>query len=220
MNIILLGPPGSGKGTQSKLIQEKYNLSQLSTGDLVRAEIKSESDLGLQIKSAVDSGKFPSDDIIINLVKKQIEKSTENYIFDGFPRTLVQANKLDEMLNELGHRLGAVIALSVDQDILIKRIVGRYMCAQCGAIYNDYFNPTQEHEKCDECGSAKFTRRSDDTHEAVSNRLELYKTETEPLIDYYDTRGLLTQINGLNDPNVVFEQIGGILENAEVSHIS
>ena len=207
MNIILFGAPGAGKGTQSKLLTQDLGLYQLSTGDLVRAEIASGSETGQEIEKAVKVGKFPTDETIIGLMKACYESENlheSGVIFDGFPRTVNQAKVLNEMLLEQHTKIHAVVVLDVDPELVKKRILGRFSCDQCGAIYNDSFKPLKEAGTCDECGGTQFTRRSDDTAEAIDNRLKTYKESTQPVIDFYTESHDIIHLDGSKDPHQVF----------------
>jgi adenylate kinase len=209
VNIILLGPPGAGKGTQAKRLEEKYGFTQLSTGDMLRAECKSGSALGRKAQAIMESGKLVSDDIIIELIAQRIDqlKGGKGFILDGFPRTVPQAKALDRMLKEKGMKLDRVIEMTVDEAALVERIAGRFSCAKCGASYHDSFNRPKVDGVCDACGSHDFVRRADDKPEAVKTRLEAYRQQTAPILPYYRTRGLLTTVNGMAEPEQVARQI-------------
>lgn len=200
LNIILLGPPGCGKGTQASILAEKYGMYKLSTGDLVRAEIASGSEIGVKVKQVVDSGQFPDDEIILSLIETKVKTLVSDgasIIFDGVPRTLNQAKKLDQMLNEMGAKITHVIELKVSEQALVDRITGRFTCASCGAVYNEHFLKPKKEGVCDQCGSTEFKRRSDDTEDVIRERLRVYRNQTEPLVAYYDEKGILAQVNGL-----------------------
>lgn len=206
MNLILLGPPGAGKGTQSKLLQNKFGIQQISTGDLVRAEIKVGSELGKKIKEIVDVGELPSDDLIMTLAMKAIDASEKGFICDGFPRTLNQAKILDKALLERAFQIDAVVEIVVDNSILLKRLTGRRTCEDCGAIFNIHFNSPQREGKCDRCGGSLLTR-SDDVEKAVEKRLSIYVERTAPLIDFYKSQGILHKVDGMGAAQEVFQEI-------------
>jgi adenylate kinase len=213
VNIILLGPPGAGKGTQAKRLEEKLGLTQLSTGDMLRAERNSGSALGRKVQAIIDSGKLVSDDIIIELIAKRIGalKDAKGFILDGFPRTVPQAEALDRMLAAKGLKLDAVIEMAVDEAALIDRIAGRYACAKCGAGYHDHFHRPKQDGVCDVCGSTAFTRRADDNPEAVRTRLEAYRRQTAPILPYYRAKGVLRSVDGMAGIEEVGRQIETIL---------
>ena len=213
MNLILLGPPGAGKGTQSARIVTVYNLVQISTGDILRAEVKSSTELGKIAKSLMDDGKLVPDNLIINMISGYIEKEagSSGFILDGFPRTEEQAKALDVMLLEKDLKIDYVIKLEVDEKALIERVVGRFSCGDCGQGYHDKFAPTKLANICDVCGSKNFVRRADDNVESMTARLVAYREQTEPILPYYEKKGALTIINGMKTPEEVFEQIEGVM---------
>jgi adenylate kinase len=208
-----MGPPGAGKGTQSDFIIEKYQIPHIATGDMFRAAIKNETKLGLEAKSYMDAGKLVPDEVTINIVKERLlEDDTKNgFIFDGFPRTIVQAQALDKMLKELNRDIDVVINIDVPFDVLLKRLSGRRICKVCGTSYHLEFNPPQVAGICDKCGGELYTR-SDDNEESARVRLETYTNETKPLIEYYLNRGLLNEVNGLQAVDKVFIDINNIIE--------
>ena len=213
MNILFLGAPGSGKGTQSKNIEEKFNIPQISTGDLLRAETASESKMGQELKNIMSSGKFVSDDIVLKLVSKKITSNDckNGFILDGFPRNLAQASSLDSLLSTLNLSLEYVFLIDVPADLIIKRCVGRITCTTCGKIENEYFSEFREGDKC---GEGIFVKRADDNEETVSNRLKVYAEQTEPIIDFYEEKGVLHRIIGGEDgPQRLTDEIISIIKN-------
>jgi len=215
VNIILLGPPGAGKGTQAKRLEEKYGLTQLSTGDMLRAERKSGSDLGRKVQEVMDAGQLVSDDLIIELIARRIDQREggKGFILDGFPRTVPQAEALDRMLKEKGLRLDSVIEMTVDEAALVDRIAGRFSCAKCGASYHDRYHRPKSEGVCDVCGSRDFVRRADDNPEAVKTRLEAYRRQTAPILPYYRAKGVLHPVDGMAEIGEVARQIETILGN-------
>ncbi|MDI9348422.1 MAG: adenylate kinase [Candidatus Symbiobacter sp.] len=212
MNIILIGPPGAGKGTQAALLENKFNLKQLSTGDMLRREVASKSKIGQEAESVMKSGGLMPDPIMLKIIADRIEQPDCEYgfILDGFPRTLVQAEGLDELLNRKAKKIDFVINFEVESEILIKRIAGRFTCANCGAGYNDYFKMPKAADKCDQCGGDKFIRRNDDSEATLRERLTLFNAQTAQLIPYYKNRGVLHSINGMDNFSHVTEQIMAI----------
>lgn len=214
MNLILLGAPGAGKGTQAEKLVELFGLVQLSTGDMLRAEFKSGSDLGVKAKELMDAGALVPDDLIINMISSQMDqqKDAEGVILDGFPRTTAQAEALDSMLADKGLSMDHVIQMEVDEDAVVERISGRFSCSECGAGYHDSFHKTKAEGVCDKCGSTEFTRRADDNAETVRSRLQAYREQTAPILPYYESKGTLNTIDGMGSMDEVFDQIKEIVE--------
>ena len=214
-NIIFIAPPAAGKGTQSKLISTEYNIPHISTGDLLRDEIKSGSEIGKQLQACIDQGALVSDDIIIRLLRTRISKVDCNngYILDGFPRTKVQAEKYDELLKGLGKDLGIVIYIDIDKEMAIKRACSRITCPKCGRIYNKYsaeMKPKQE-GICDDC-KVELTQRADDTEETFIKRFDEYMEKTMPLYDYYKNKGVLETISAHESKYETFDEAIKVLE--------
>jgi len=213
MNVILLGPPGSGKGTQAKRLEEHYGIRHLATGDMLRAATASGTELGLRVKSIMDSGQLVPDDIIIVMIAARIGEPDcrAGFILDGFPRTVPQAEALDAMLAQ--HHLGLdhVILIEVDDAALIDRLGGRFTCARCGASYHERYNRPRFEGVCDVCGSREFIHRPDDRPEAVAARFQVYRRQTEPLLPYYRERGILRVVDGMTGIDQVTQQIEMIL---------
>jgi adenylate kinase len=216
--IILLGAPGAGKGTQAKKIVERYSIPQISTGDLLRENVKLGTELGKKAKAVMDSGKLVSDDLVCDMVAERVARPdcARGYILDGFPRTVAQAEWLDGFLAARGSKLPLrVIKMSVDYDKLLKRLTGRRTCPVCGAIYNIYTNPPKKDEVCDHDG-AKLTFRKDDSEEAIGNRLQAYEKETLPLTDYYRQRAILTEVDGDAAPEQVTRKLFESLDQSGI----
>ncbi len=217
MNLILLGPPGAGKGTQAKVIADSRNLVQLSTGDMLRAAVKSGSEIGKRAKAIMERGDLVPDEVVVGIVADRLDAADckNGVIFDGFPRTLQQAKALDEVLAAKAHKLNAVIELKVDDQKLVERIAGRYTCSKCGTGYHDKFKQPKKAGVCDACGSTAFTRRPDDNAETVTNRLMVYYRETSPLLGYYFCKGNLHAVDGMADIAEVGKAIGKVLDGAK-----
>uniref|UniRef100_UPI0035CA200C adenylate kinase n=1 Tax=uncultured Sphingomonas sp. TaxID=158754 RepID=UPI0035CA200C len=214
MNIILLGPPGAGKGTQASHLEADRGMIQLSTGDMLRAAVKSGSPVGLQAKAVMESGALVSDEIVSGIIDEKLASldPAQGVIFDGYPRTAAQAAQLDAILEGRGRTLDKVIELEVDEDKLVARIVGRYTCAVCGAGYHDHFKQPKVAGTCDVCGSHDFKRRPDDNEETVRTRMAEYRAKTEPIIPIYQARGLIARVDGMGEIGAVTKAIEAILD--------
>ncbi len=196
--IILMGPPGGGKGTQARVLQDMFGIVQLSTGDMLRAAVKAGTDVGLKAKALMEAGALVPDDVIVGVIRGRIAEPdcANGFILDGFPRTIPQAEALDAMLDDMEMGLDAVIEVRVPDEMIVERITGRYACAKCGAGYHDTFQKPKVEGVCDVCGSTEFIRRKDDTADTVATRLQAYHQQTAPLLPYYAERGLLKTIDG------------------------
>jgi len=213
MNIILLGPPGAGKGTQAARLQAARGMIQMSTGDMLREARASGSPIGLKVKAVMDAGELVSDAIVTALIGERLDSTGgRGVIFDGFPRTKHQAEALDMLLGERGRTLDHVIELEVDEDELVKRITGRFSCARCGAGYHDAFRPTKVSGVCDACGSTEFTRRPDDNEQTVRTRMAEYRAKTAPILPYYRERGLVRPVDGMASIEAVAAEIDAVLD--------
>ena len=214
MDLILLGPPGGGKGTQAKRLMDQFGLVQLSTGDMLRAAVASGSEVGLKAKAVMEAGQLVTDDIVIGIIDDRLDApDTKNgVIFDGFPRTVAQAQALDKILEAKGRKLSSVVEVRVPDQLLIDRVTGRYTCAKCGHGYHDTNQKPKVAGVCDACGSTEFSRRADDNAETVGKRLEAYHAQTAPLLPYYDAKGLLTVVDGSQDIAKVTEELIAILK--------
>ena len=211
MNIVIFGPPGAGKGTQANYLVKNYKLYKISTGDLLREEINKKTKLGIQIRSAISRGSFVNDDIINNLIESIISNSSNQnrMIFDGYPRNLNQAKKLDLLLNRYKQKIFSVISLDVDKEIVVKRILGREVCSNCGSTFNKFFNPSTELNH--KCGAKYLTIRSDDNEKTILKRFDTYENETLPILNYYKKQNLLTNINGMNKIDEIYKEIRQIM---------
>jgi adenylate kinase len=213
MNLILLGPPGAGKGTQAKRLEQKHGLVQLATGDMLRAATASGTELGRRVKAVMDAGHLVSDDIIIDMIAERIAQPAcaRGFILDGFPRTVPQAEALDAMLAERGQRLDHVILMEVDEAALVDRLSGRFTCGNCGASYHDRYHRPKLAGVCDICGSTNLVYRPDDRAEAVKTRFEAYRNQTAPILPYYREKGILRAVDGMAEIDEVTRQIEAIL---------
>ncbi|MGL5839391.1 MAG: adenylate kinase [Sphingorhabdus sp.] len=213
MNIILLGPPGAGKGTQAGLLVDKRGMVQLSTGDMLRAAVKAGTPVGLQAKAVMDAGELVSDEIVSNIIGEALDRLSPEtgVIFDGYPRTEAQAHSLGGILDARNRTLDHVIELVVDEDALVERIVGRFTCANCGEGYHDVFKLPVTQGICDKCGSAEFKRRPDDNEETVRTRMAEYRGKTEPILPIYEARGLVSKVDGMANIEDVTKAIATIL---------
>jgi len=211
-NIILLGPPGAGKGTQAKRLVDDRGMVQLSTGDMLRAAQNSGTELGRKVAEVMAQGRLVTDGIVIGLIEERLAQSGSGFIFDGFPRTLKQADALGALMNRIGQPIDAVIEVRVDDEILKTRIVGRYTCGNCGEVYHDTNRPTKQAGTCDVCGSTNLKRRADDTEEALRTRMLAYYRDTSPLIGYYYAKGQLSSVDGLAEMDEVAASIAKVLD--------
>ena len=212
MDIILLGPPGSGKGTQAKMIADKYKVKHISTGDILRENVRNGTPLGVEAKKFMDAGKLVPDSLLIDIIKDRLAKPDvkAGWMLDGYPRTIPQAEALDKILPSLGQKIDVVLNVDVPDQELIKRVTGRRMC-KCGTTYHVQFNPPKAAGKCDACG-ADLYQRQDDTEETVKQRLDAYHKQTQPLIDFYTKRGIVANINGIGDIKAIFGNITKVLD--------
>lgn len=220
MNIIFLGPPGAGKGTQSKRLEARYGIAQVSTGDMLRAEVRAGTDVGREAKALMDAGKLVPDSIIVTMLESRIQQPdcATGFILDGFPRTVAQAEALDHALERLQRKIDVVLVLEVDEAALVDRIAGRFSCAKCGASYNEVFKPTKVAGTCDVCGSHDFVHRADDNRETVASRLASYRKETLPLLPYYEERVKVAFVDGMAPIEEVSAQIDSVMD--ELDHIT
>ena len=212
MKIVFMGPPGAGKGTQAEKIVENYQIPHISTGDMFRKAIKDQTELGMEAKRYMDQGALVPDHVTIGIVKDRLSESDckSGFLLDGFPRTVDQAKALDEILTSLDSKIDYVINIVVDLDILKERLTGRRICRSCGATYHMIFNPPKNADVCDKCGGELYQRK-DDNEETVGNRLNVYVSQTKPLLDYYSLAGNLVNINGQQSIDLVFEEIREVL---------
>ncbi|MDI2090669.1 adenylate kinase [Commensalibacter oyaizuii] len=220
MKLVFLGPPGAGKGTQSQRLAQQYQIAQISTGDMLRAEVKAQSEIGQLAKKLMDNGDLVPDDLIVSMIEKRIqaEDCKNGFILDGFPRSLGQAEALDKMFERQGMKLDAVLSLNVDEEMLADRISGRFSCAKCGASYHKVFKKPAVEGVCDSCGSTELVSRADDNRDTVLARLETYKKQTAPLLPYYEKKSCLYSINGMKNVEDVAKDIDLILKKIKVSN--
>ena len=213
-DIILLGPPGAGKGTQAHRLEAEHAMVQLSTGDMLRAAVKSGSDLGKQVQAVMDAGELVSDQLVSDLIDDRLDQlgPDTGAIFDGYPRTEAQAHALDDLLDRRNRKLDHVIELEVDEEALVDRITGRYTCARCGAGYHDRYKQPETAGVCDECGGEEFKRRPDDNEETVRKRMAAYRAKTAPSLPLYDARSIVTRIDGMGSMDAVQAQIEEVLK--------
>lgn len=213
MNIVLLGPPGAGKGTQARFLVEERGMVQLSTGDMLRAAKDSGTEMGQRVAEVMDAGKLVTDEIVIGLIRERLEaEPNADYIFDGFPRTLMQAAALGDLLKELGQELHAAIEIRVQDEALVQRISGRATCGHCGEVYNDATKPIPADGKCSNCGHTEFKRRADDNADSLRTRLLEYYKQTSPLMGYYFAHDLLKRVDGMAEMAAVKAEIAGVLD--------
>jgi adenylate kinase len=213
LNIVLLGPPGAGKGTQSRRLVEERGMVQLSTGDMLRAARSSGTEVGRRVAEVMDRGHLVTDAIVIDLIRERLSQggARGGFIFDGFPRTLPQADALEAALHDLGMRLDAAVEFRVDDEALVDRVSGRVTCATCGEVYHDRTRPIPADGRCANCGESEFTRRADDNAESLRTRLFAYYKQTAPLIGYYHCKGILRPVDGMGDVDAVAEAVGRAL---------
>lgn len=215
MRIVLIGAPGGGKGTQAKMLIEKYGIPQISTGDLLREAVAAGTPLGVRAKQAMDAGQLVSDDIVLDMIRERLARpdAKKGFILDGFPRNLAQAAALDKMLDKVGSSLQTALHIDFDMDILMKRLTGRRTCTACGQMYNVHFSAPRVDGVCDKCGG-KLMQRSDDNEATIGSRLKVYETQTAPIIDYYRKQGKLRTVSGMGDIKAIFASILKVLESA------
>lgn len=217
-NLVLLGPPGAGKGTQARKLEETFGLIQLSTGDLLRAAVAAGTEAGKKAKAVMEAGELVSDDIVIAILRDRMGEPdcVKGVILDGFPRTTVQAEALDTLMQDTGQSITAAISLEVQDDAMVERISGRYTCAKCGEGYHDRFKRPETEGVCDKCGGTDMTRRADDNAETVAQRLKAYHAQTAPLIAYYDDKNVLHRIDAMKDIDAITEEMKSVVQMATV----
>lgn len=213
MRIVLLGAPGSGKGTQAKKLMDRYGIPQISTGDILRAAVSEGTELGLKAKAAMDAGRLVADEIVVGMIRERLKQpdARKGFVLDGFPRSLPQAKALDRELESLAQPLDHAVLIHVETEALMKRLTGRRTCKACGHMFNVYFNPPKVQGVCDACGG-ELQQRDDDNEEVIANRLRVYEEQTAPLVDYYEAQGLLQRIEGVGEMEEVFERLLGALD--------
>jgi adenylate kinase len=214
VNIILLGPPGAGKGTQAKRLEESRGLVQLATGDMLRTAVAQATEYGKQAKAVMERGDLVSDDIVVAIIAERLDQPDvdQGFVLDGFPRNVAQAEALDKMLRSKDMKLDAAIEMKVDDEALVERISGRFACANCGRTYHDRFDPPMTPGVCDACGSTEFVRRDDDNEETVRSRLQVYHRQTSPLVEYYGGQGKLETVDGMASMDEVTQQLEEVLD--------
>lgn len=214
MRIVLLGAPGAGKGTQAKKLIDKYGIPQISTGDILRKAVADGTPLGIEAKSYMNKGELVPDSVVIGLVKERLQQDDcrKGFILDGFPRNTAQAETLDRVLGEMGVPLQIALSVDVDLDVLMKRLTGRRTCRQCGQMYNIYFSPPAKEGICDKCGGELY-HRDDDKEETIRKRLEVYESQTAPLIEYYKNKGILKSVNGVGNIEEIFANVCAIFDS-------
>lgn len=214
MILVFLGPPGCGKGTQSQFLRQEYGFSHLSTGDMLRTEVESKSDLGLKVSETMKAGLYVSDEIILDIIKKNLDQSqTRGVLFDGFPRTLVQAQGFENVLESQGKKIDFVVYFSIPDAVLVERIIGRFNCAKCGCVYHEKNNKPRVEGICDTCGGNRFVRREDDTEESLQKRLRIYYENTYPLIDFYKNKEILIEIDSSQSLDRVKERVLSVINS-------
>jgi adenylate kinase len=209
MRIVLLGAPGSGKGTQAKKIMDARGIPQISTGDLLRAAVRDGTPLGQKAKAAMDAGELVADDVVIGMIEERLQQpdTSKGFILDGFPRSTVQAEALDAMLAAAGQPIDKALLINVPFDSLVKRLTGRRTCADCGQMYNLYFSPPEKEGVCDRCGGTDLQHRADDNEATITNRLEVYRAQTEPVVGFYDAQDKMVSVAGEGDPDQIYQTI-------------
>lgn len=217
MNLIIMGLPGAGKGTQAEKIIDTYGIPHISTGDMFRDAMKNETKLGLEAKAFIEKGELVPDDVTNGIVKDRLAQADteKGFLLDGFPRTLAQAEELDKIIEELGKKIDVVLNIHVEPEVLVERLAGRFICKTCGATYHKMYNPPKVEGTCDRCGGHEFYQREDDKPETVKNRLAVNIKNTEPILAYYEDQKLISAVDGNRDINLVFEDIKKILDESK-----